>query len=118
MESTNCIQTEMCLALNCSLDSYSNIMYKHGRAYLHWYLPCNDRQRRILEGSKVFWVWFRLQWEMHDRALLDDPEFLSYTIKERRRYFKHLHEPQAMAVDVKPNSIVLAELNKKEVAHV
>ena len=118
MENNSFIQLEMCLMLNCSIDTYRTILYKYGRAYLHWYLPCNERQRRILEGSKTFWAWFRLQWEMHDQVLLDDPEFFDYTLQERRRYFKHLHEPQAMAVDIKPNSVVLAELNKKEACHV
>lgn len=79
-----------------------------------WYLPCNPRQRRILEGSKVFWNWFKTQWYIHDQALIDDAEFHQATIKERRLWFKRLHCPQAMAAEVKPNSIVIAELYKKE----
>jgi hypothetical protein len=108
------VQIEMCLLLNCSHETYSNILYKYGRAYLHWYLPCNERQRRKLEGSQIFWAWFRLQFEIHDDALINDPEFPLLTINERRRWFKNLHCPQAMANEVKPNAVVLAELNKKE----
>lgn len=114
---TQDVQTEMSMLLNCSLATYRNILYKYGRAYIHWYLPCDERLRRKLEDSKTFWAWFRVQWEMHDRALLDDPEFFDYTVEERRRYFKHLHEPQVMAVNIKPNDVVLAELNKKDVIY-
>ncbi|HMP20932.1 MAG TPA: hypothetical protein PKC39_08245 [Ferruginibacter sp.] len=107
------IQQQLCLLLNISIDTYRDMLYKYGIAYLMWYLPCDARQRRILEGSQVFWKWFRLQWEMHDEALLLDPDFFNYTIAERRWYWKVLHEPQALANDIKPNDIVLAELTKK-----
>lgn len=117
MQRAHSVQTEMCLLLNITEERYNEIMYRNGLAYLQWYLPCNARQRRVLEGSKIYWSWFRLQWEMHEDALIDSEYFFHLTIDSRRKLFQHLHDPQALAVEVKPNDIVLAELNKKEVVY-
>lgn len=105
---------EMALLLNCQLTKLYTIQYQYGLAYIMWYLPTDERKRRILEGSKIFWQWFKLQWEIHDDAILKDPDFATASINERRRWYQVVHEPQALANEVKPNSIVLAELTKTQ----
>jgi hypothetical protein len=104
---------EMALLLNCSTDKLHQMMYKYGLLYLLYCLPYDYRARGILERSAVYWGWFKNQWYIHDQALLNDWEFFTYTIVERRRYYKILHEPQAMANDIKLNDVVLAEVRKK-----
>jgi hypothetical protein len=105
---------EMALLLNCQVTTLYSIQYKYGLAYLMWYLPCDDANRRRLEGSKIFWQWYKFQWEVQDEALLLHEPFATHSFSRRRKLYKSLHCPRAMAVEVKPNSVVLQELGKKK----
>ena len=105
---------EMGLLLNCRIETLCEIQYKYGIAYLHWYLPCDERARRKLESSRLFWNWYKFQWEQRDFALINDVCFQDESIKQRRRFYQEFHNAQAMCEEVKPNTVVLNELNKKE----
>ena len=105
---------EMALLLNCSIEKLCEIQYQYGIAYLHWYLPCDPRARRTLEGSKLFWNWYKFQWEQMDLALIEDVCFQDESIKQRRIFYQEFHNARAMCEEVKPNTVVLSELNKKE----
>lgn len=111
------IEKEMCMMLNCSVETYRNILYKYGLAYLQWYFPTDDASRRILAGSKLFWTWFRIQWAIADNKMIAEHEFNDESIKQRRKTFKVVHDPQQTAINNKPAKVVLAELNKKEVVY-
>ena len=96
---------------------YCEYQYTNGIAYLYWYLPCDEDARKQLEGSKLYWNWFKNQWTIHDEALLTYTAFINTDIKLRRESYQCFHCPRALAAEVKPNDIVLNEIKTKTIVH-
>lgn len=108
------IIASICNLVKCSEDEYAEVMYKNGLAYLQWYLPCDQHAKKQLERSKLYWNWFKKQYRECDKAYIQSPGIALETLKERRRLYRELHDPKALVIDLKPNRIVLAEINKNK----
>ena len=111
------LKLEVCLLLNWEIMDYCQLQYDCGRAYLYWYLPCDEQARNVLERSKTYWGWWRQQWAIHDESFLSHKQVIQETpIRRLAELYRELHDPRALAVEMKPNSVVLEEL-KKEVVY-
>lgn len=87
---------------------YCEYQYQMGIAYLMWYLPCDERSRRKLERSRMYWNWYKNQWAIYDESLLTYKLSLNQCpIPHMREVYRDLHCPHKMAVEVKPNDVVL-----------
>ena len=87
---------------------YAEYQFKIGIAYLMWYLPCDEEMRKRLSYSKLFWNWFKHTWTIHDESWLT----YTYSLKEmqvkmRFALYEELHNPRVLAVEEKPNRVVL-----------
>lgn len=96
---------------------YAEYQFKMGIAYLMWYLPCDENMRQRLSYSKQFWNWFKHVWNVHDESWLT----YTYSLKEmhvqmRWALYEELHNPRVLAVEEKPNRVVLDSIKTKEVA--
>ena len=105
------LKKEICLLLNWTEMQYAEYQYKHGLAYLLWYLPCDEARRYALERSKLYWNWFKNHWVLYDESLL------SYKLSLRQcpadnllAVYAELHCPKALAVDIKINKVILDSL--------
>lgn len=104
------LKKRICKQLQWDEMQYAEFQYKTGIAYLHWYLPCDDYGRKQLERSKLYWSWFKVQWNEHDMLFLETDGLDSISSKVIAGMYEFLHCPRALAIDVKPNSVVLAEI--------
>ena len=107
------LKSRVCKLLQWDDMQYAEYQYKTGIAYLHWYLPCDDYGRNELERSKLFWNWFKMQWGEHDYAFLEQEGIKNISPSICFGMYAHLHCPRAMAKEIKPNSVVLAEIKAK-----
>jgi len=99
---------KICVLLGWTEMQYFERQLENGIAYLYWYLPCDERARRKLERSRLYWNWFKNQWALHDESLLSFNRSLKeISVLDVLDLFDALHDPQALAVDTKPNSVVL-----------
>jgi len=102
------LQLKVCKLLEWSSDEYSEFMYKMGVAYLHWYLIGQDKNRRKMERSRLFWNWFKIAFWSYDQAFTaDESRILSLSLKARRTLFKDLHCPIEFSKYEKPDEVVL-----------
>lgn len=111
------LKKHVCKMLNWTEMQFAEYQYQNGIAYLMWYLPCDDWARQQLERSKLYWSWFKNQWTLHDESLLSFQ--ISLTECSHRtlmQLYDDLHCPRALAVDVKPNRVVLDSIKKREAA--
>ena len=101
--------------LNWTEMQFAEYQYQNGIAYLMWYLPCDEWARQQLERSKLYWNWFKNQWVLHDESLLSFKLSLSECDHNTlMRLYDDLHCPRALAVEVKPNRVVLDSIKKQE----
>lgn len=105
------LKMEICLLLNWTDQQYCEYQYENGIAYLMWYLPCDDYARHQLERSRLYWNWFKYQWMLHDESLLSyKVSVRECSVKTLLPLYQNLHCPRALAVEIKPNSVVLADI--------
>lgn len=104
---------EVCKLLHWDEQQFADRRFENGIAYIQWYLPVDDRGRATLRASKIFWSWFK------GISMKCDDEFIKQvateymTVGERRECYAAAHNPHSLAVDCKPNSVVLNELKKQ-----
>ena len=109
-EAADRLKRRVCSLLQWSDMEFAEFQYKTGIAYLHWYLPCDDYGRNQLERSKLYWNWFKMQWSEHDMLFVEQEGIKDISPRICFGMYEHLHCPRALAIDVKPNSVVLAEI--------
>jgi hypothetical protein len=107
------LKFKICLLLEWSLMEYAEYQQQTGISYLYWYLPCDDLGRDQLERSKLYWNWYKTQWQGFDMAFVEQPDLDHIGLTIKREMYKSLHCPHAMAAEIKPNNVVLSELKKK-----
>lgn len=108
-------QEAVLLLLSMDLDSFTKYQYQCGIAYLQWRYPVDEKARHILERSKIFWNWFKFVWLQYDISFLSYKRSLMECSRETIiQAYEGLHDPQAMAIDTRPNAVVLEELNPKK----
>ncbi len=110
------LKQEACHLLQWEEQQYCDYQYQMGIAYLMWYLPCDEDGRRQLECSRLYWNWWKHTWSMYDDSFFSFKIGLKKcSLQTRRTAYKKLHCPRTMAVEIRPNDVVLAELKTKEV---
>lgn len=108
VKNTKNLQLKVCRLLEWTTDEYSEFMYKMGIAYLHWFLIGQDKTRKKMERSKLFWNWFKIAFWSYDQAFVaDESRIQSLSLKARRTLFKDLHCPIEFAKYEKPDGAVL-----------
>ena len=103
----------ICKLLAWDEQQYAEYQYATGLQYLYWYLPCDDDARNQLERSRLFWNWFKNQWAAHDYAYINSENIDKISLGLRQSCYEALHCPRALAVEIKPNSVVLESIKKK-----
>ena len=105
------LKKEICLLLNWTEMQFAEYQYRNGIAYLMWYLPCDERGRYLLERSRMYWNWFKIQWTGYDESFLSYRRSLKEcTANSCLAMYEELHCPRALAHDKKPNDVVLESL--------
>jgi hypothetical protein len=113
-QKADALKWQICQLLSWSHDDYCNYQYKCGLSYLAWYAPANETLRRQLEGSKLFWNWFKNVWTVYDESLLSFTTGLQECSQQTRRStYETLHCPRTMAVEEKPFKAVLDSVQTK-----
>lgn len=113
------MKQQVCQLLDWDEMQYAEFQYTSGLSYLMWLFPVDEHARDCLQRSKVFWNWYKHTWSMYDESYLTYRLSLKENSAAKRTIiYKDLHCPRTMAVEVKPNSVVIAEINKKEEAYV
>ena len=106
---------EVCRILGWTEEQYTSFQHQQGLAYLHWYCNCLEDYKRALEGSKVFWAWWRNCWLGRDMAFCEDAELIN--INTRRELYKCLNDEAYLVADIKPSKTVMDSVNLKLLVH-
>jgi hypothetical protein len=107
-------QEKVLALLEWTEQEFCDFRYKNGIAYLHWYAPVNENHRFVMERSRMFWRWFRCVCNTIDFEFINNPDVLNLSVTLRRSLYTSFHCPRLVAKDIKPNQVVLAELNYKK----
>ena len=94
---------------------FANERYNNGRAYLYWYLV-QDKERALLEISKLYWQWWKNLCNRHDYAFVTDTHIAYLPLAQRRQLYNDVHCPRTLAVECKIDAIVLSSVKIKKVA--
>jgi hypothetical protein len=81
-----------------------NFIHTSGCQYLQHYIPTDPEGIDELIESKTFWAWWKNHWFNRDRTFCMNENL---TIEERRSDYGTLHNPEFLAKEIYPNSIVL-----------
>lgn len=108
------LKAQVCTLLLWDEMQYAQFQYQTGIAYLMWYLPCDEDSRQQLERSKLYWNWFKNQWNNDDFVYNTTSGIGLMTLKQRRMIYHELHCPRVLAVEVKPNNVVLSSIKKPQ----
>ena len=106
------LKQQICKLLQWDEMQYAEFQYQNGIAYLMWYLPCDEYAREQLLRSRLYWNWFKNQWNNDDYVFNTTSGIGLVSINQRLIIYEDLHNPQALAIEVKPNSIVLSSIKK------
>lgn len=111
------IKAQVCELLGWDEMDYAEYQFKIGIAYLMWYVPVDEELRRKLSYSRLFWNWFKHMWTVHDDSWLCYTHSLNTMhVQMRWALYEELHNPRVLAVEEKPNRVVLESIkNGQEV---
>ncbi len=115
-EATKRVMLRVMKLLEITEQEYAHMRYENGRAYLYWYLPVQDRERAILETSKLYWQWWKNLCNRHDYAFVTDTEIHKLTLGQRKKLYDLVHCPRTLAVECKIDSVVLTTLKIQKAA--
>lgn len=107
------VKMEICKALHWNEMQYAQMQYHNGLAYLHWLLMGDDEGRDQLERSGMFWNWFKHQWYIHDVEFLH-AGLEGQPLDVKLDWYNDIHNPRALAAEVRPNRIVLDQIIRKK----
>ena len=91
------VKKEICKKLGITEFRYKEIMFETGMEYLKFNYSRSDAIYKTLTGSKVIWNWWRNQYEILDRRIVN------YDIDEKR--YRELH----INLDYFPNERIVRE---------
>lgn len=95
--------------LQTTEQSYLEKVFEKGIAFLHHYLQGDDDMVRTISTSRIYWGWWRHEWNSREAAMLDDAEMVGrLSVAIRRKAWLALHHPRALAHDLHPHSAVIA----------
>lgn len=81
--------------LHRDADWYAERQYETGLAYLEQLLPNDEWGRRQYAGSRSFWAWWRIQWQLRDETFLAHAPRLLWA--DRVAEYDALHCPVMLA---------------------
>ena len=84
------IQERAMSLLQMDQQEYSEAMYEGGLKFL--YTQFARPQAEMLERSKLYWNWWKNQWELAEYIWLNDTQSVSLTVRRNRWRRVHHHE--------------------------
>ena len=122
-EHAKAIKADILQLLGWDEERYCFFQYEQGLEYLYEYLKT---QAHVLEGSRIFWNWWKNQWTLRDQELLrtdfaltlKDPSRAQQQWMSARRLTIYLttHDGCWLASEVYPSRAVMEE-SYKEMVH-
>ena len=104
------LKQQICKLLQWDEMQYAEFQYQNGIAYLMWYLPCDEYAREQLLRSRLYWSWFKNQWNADDMLVLEVARDNDMPLQVAREIYTEIHCPRVLACEIKPNAIVLSSL--------
>jgi hypothetical protein len=100
------------LMTGLSRDHLSEVIYLRGLQYLKQTLRSNEENIAIMSESKLFWLWWKKQWEKRDSIFIHEFHLEDYkTIADRETAEYFLTEYQAahslVKMNIHPNRYVM-----------
>lgn len=87
---------------------YLEKQFEKGIQFLSEYINGDEEMVSRITSSRVYWGWWRNEWNAREAAMLDDSEHLyKLSVELRRRAWLALHNPKVLANDLHPHSAVL-----------
>jgi hypothetical protein len=105
LEKQRMAKLAVCNLIPMSQDMYAELQYIEGITYLHLYIPDDDYGRRILEGERMFWAWWKNEWHQRDELFLSKAKEL--TVSERIDWYMELHTAAILVKEIHPHSVAL-----------
>lgn len=104
-------QQFICKVLDWKEQTMAQHIYNCGLAYLQYYIPGDPIGMRYLEGSQIFWNWWKNKWADRDQEFIDCYNLNNKPGRILRRtqvlLYLQLHDPLELSEDIKPHAVVL-----------
>jgi hypothetical protein len=101
------IEREVLHLLGWSLEEHALFVYERGISYLDFYLHDDPDGKRLLEGQKLFWNWWKNNWYARNQEFV--PMAYGCPLDLRIEVYIALHDPLDLSKEIKPSKIVLGE---------
>lgn len=102
----NQTQVQVMQLLGWDAMQYGTLMEEQGREYLHRYIGNDPVGIRYLEGSAIFWQWWKNHWQNRDKRFLLFNTHIKYKENLIIRYQRH-HAAKYLVSDIYPPAVVL-----------
>ena len=99
----------ICILLEWSKEEYTTYQYETGLAYLRHYLPNDAEGARMLEGSKIFWNWFKNHWANRDNGFIRSCIDYDDCVDNYRLLYEELNDARTLACAIYPSGVVMKE---------
>jgi hypothetical protein len=89
---------------------YSDCQFESGMLYLETYLGGDASTIHLLSNSKVFWAWWRNQWNRRDESFKSImTNVIIRDIEVRREIYRDYNDGEKLVKEIHPNTVVLHE---------
>lgn len=95
----------ICAVLGWNQGQLSWFQYEIGLKYLELY-TAPEGVKKILEGNREFWGWWKLNWNVRDEAFIEQ-DMSALPRHQCIWIYKALHDPQVIVQDVYPNQWII-----------
>jgi len=93
---------------NWSEGHYANYQYAKGLKYIALYYKGTGAEGDV-EGSKIFWAWWRNSWLNRDKVFLKEPD---HGYRNLRMIYVELHDPSILVQEITPPKTIWKELKQ------
>lgn len=100
------LKQKVCSLLEIDEQQYADMQYKNGCRYLQAYIPNDPIGIDQLLEQPVYWSWWRNHWAMRDEQFCCG-HVESISLKLRTDLYHHLHNPNILASEIRPNGVIL-----------
>ena len=114
IEMARSLRKQVCRLLQWDELQYAEFQYKCGCQYLQHYIPNDPCGIDELLQHRMYWNWWKNQWQNRDYAYLIDTEkqLEQLSVKNRELLYIHFHDATVLAQEISPNGIILANAYK------
>ncbi len=102
-------QRQVCQLLQVREDYSAENVYLTGIDFINLYYATASGMALAAERSKLFWSWWKLEWQVRDDAFLAD-KLGDIALEYRRRIYIDLHNPNVLADCTFPGREVTTEI--------